>query len=153
MYGHMGKLRIYHARVHPSTGCQELKDEKEQRLKLEKDDKAGLCGCVDNLDLKRQMAKKEEELRNYQACAVVGASAGCVHAFCGFGLWDGALLLVKEESRKKQEKIDQLVKDRDHNLKEIKDRDRTIGDKEGRIYDLKKQNQVHCEMHCSASTQ
>jgi len=96
---------------------EELKEEKEQRLKLEKDDKVRLRGQSgihkrNHEDLKRQMAKKEEELRHFQ-----------------------------EEARKKQEKIDQLVKDRDHNLREIKDRDRTIGDKEGRIYDLKKQNQ------------
>lgn len=46
-----------------------------------------------------------------------------------------------EEARKKQEKIDQLKKERDHNLKEIRERDKQIGDKEGKIYDLKKQNQ------------
>merc|ERR1719265_1705987 len=42
---------------------------------------------------------------------------------------------------KKQEKIDSLLKERDHNIKEIRERDKTITDKETRIYDLKKQNQ------------
>merc|ERR1719446_274533 len=37
--------------------------------------------------------------------------------------------------------VDRLIRERDHNQKEIKERDRMIGDKEGRIYDLKKQNQ------------
>merc|ERR1712054_180807 len=42
---------------------------------------------------------------------------------------------------KRQEKIDALMKDKDSNVKEIKERDKTIGDKETRICDLKKQNQ------------
>merc|ERR1719265_1194172 len=42
---------------------------------------------------------------------------------------------------KKQEKIDALLKDKESNEKEIKERDKTITDKETRIYDLKKQNQ------------
>merc|ERR1719265_1317247 len=42
---------------------------------------------------------------------------------------------------KKQERIDSLLKERDHNIKEIKERDKTIGDKEQKIYDLRKQNQ------------
>ncbi|CAE8610875.1 unnamed protein product [Polarella glacialis] len=96
---------------------EELKEDKEARLKAEKDDKVKLRGQSgihkrNHEELKRQMQRKEEELRQYQ-----------------------------EEARKKQEKIDQLQKERDHNVKEIKQRDTTIGDKEGRIYDLKKQNQ------------
>merc|ERR1719183_1866 len=96
---------------------QELKDEKELRLKAEKDDKVRLRGQSgihkrNHEELKRQMMKREEELRQYQ-----------------------------EETRKKQERIDQLQKERDHNQKEIKERDKMIGDKEQRIYDLKKQNQ------------
>ena len=46
-----------------------------------------------------------------------------------------------EEARKKDEKIQQLNKERDYNAKEIRQRDTTIGDKEGKIYELKKQNQ------------
>merc|ERR1711881_460417 len=46
-----------------------------------------------------------------------------------------------EQNKKKQEKIDALMKDKDSNVKEIKERDKTIGDKETRIGDLKKQNQ------------
>merc|ERR550514_437265 len=49
--------------------------------------------------------------------------------------------MQQDEARKKQDNIDALIKERDHNLKEIKERDKTIGDKEQRIYDLKKQNQ------------
>merc|ERR1711904_212431 len=45
------------------------------------------------------------------------------------------------EARKKQEWVDKLIKERELNLKEIKERDKMIGDKEQRIYDLKKQNQ------------
>merc|ERR1719243_53409 len=37
--------------------------------------------------------------------------------------------------------VDKLIRERDQNLKEIRERDKTIGDKEQRIYDLKKQNQ------------
>jgi len=96
---------------------EELKEEKEARLKAEKDDKVRLRGQSgihkrNHEELKRQMMKREEELRQYQ-----------------------------EETRKKQERIDQLQKERDHNQKEIKERDKMIGDKEQRIYDLKKQNQ------------
>merc|ERR1711959_511151 len=46
-----------------------------------------------------------------------------------------------EQNKKKQERIDALMKDRDQNLKEIRERDKMIGDKETRICDLKKQNQ------------
>lgn len=95
----------------------ELKEEKELRLKAEKDDKVRLRGMSgihkrNHEELKRLMQKKEEELRQYQ-----------------------------EEARKKQEKIDQLEKEKAHNLREIRERDKQIGDKEGKIYDLKKQNQ------------
>merc|ERR1719163_1803849 len=37
--------------------------------------------------------------------------------------------------------VDKLIRERDQNLKEIRERDKMIGDKEQRIYDLKKQNQ------------
>merc|ERR1712084_172430 len=49
----------------------------------------------------------------------------------------------KEETKNKEkdEKIGTLMKDKDSNEKEIKERDKTIADKETRIYDLKKQNQ------------
>merc|ERR1711904_485362 len=94
-----------------------LKEVYEEKLMQEKDDKVRLRGQAGihrkhHEDLKRQMQKKEEELRQHQ-----------------------------DEARKKQERIDHLMKDKDHNLKEIKERDKTIGDKEQRIYDLKKQNQ------------
>ncbi len=46
-----------------------------------------------------------------------------------------------EESRKKQERIEEMIREREANMREIKERDRTIGDKEGKIYELKKQNQ------------
>merc|ERR550514_1664710 len=49
--------------------------------------------------------------------------------------------MQQDEARKKQDSIDKLIKEREANLKEIKERDKTIGDKEQRIYDLKKQNQ------------
>jgi chromosome segregation ATPase len=96
---------------------EEMKDEKLKKLKDERDDKVRLRGLSgihrrNHDDLKRQMAKKEEELRQFT-----------------------------EEARKKQEKIDQLEKEKTHNLKEIRERDKQIGEKEGRIYDLKKQNQ------------
>merc|ERR1719313_1960678 len=67
---------------------------------------------TENEDLKRQMQKKDEELRMQQ-----------------------------DEARKKQEWVDKLIRERDQNLKEIRERDKMIGDKEQRIYDLKKQNQ------------
>merc|ERR1712196_354439 len=47
----------------------------------------------------------------------------------------------QDEARKKQEWVDKLIRERDQNLKEIRERDKMIGDKEQRIYDLKKQNQ------------
>jgi len=96
---------------------EEMKEEKLKKLKDERDDKVRLRGLSgihrrNHDDLKRQMAKKEEELRQFT-----------------------------EEARKKQEKIDSLEKEKMHNLKEIRERDKQIGEKEGRIYDLKKQNQ------------
>merc|ERR1719408_493498 len=96
---------------------EELKDEKEARLKAEKDDKVRLRGQSgihkrNHEELKRQMMKREEELEQW-----------CT------------------KNRRAQERIDLLSKEREHNQKEIKERDRMIGDKEGRIYDLKKQNQ------------
>merc|ERR1712232_882882 len=63
-------------------------------------------------ELKRNMQKKEEELRVYEDLAA-----------------------------RKQERIEVLQKERDHNVREIRERDRMIGEKEQRIYDLKKQNQ------------
>merc|ERR1711988_1453084 len=50
---------------------EELKDEKEARLKAEKDDKVRLRGQSvihkrNHEELKRQMMKREEELRMYQ---------------------------------------------------------------------------------------
>eukprot|EP00929_Paragymnodinium_shiwhaense_P023266 TRINITY_DN1460_c0_g2_i1.p1 TRINITY_DN1460_c0_g2~~TRINITY_DN1460_c0_g2_i1.p1 ORF type:complete len:1226 (+),score=432.73 TRINITY_DN1460_c0_g2_i1:97-3774(+) len=96
---------------------EELKEEKEARLRQEKDDKVWLRGQSGihkrkHEDLKRQMQKKEEELR-----------------------------LHEEQAAKKQERIDLLHKERDHNMNEIRERDKTIGDKEQKIYELKKQNQ------------
>jgi WD40 repeat protein len=96
---------------------EELKEEKEARLKAEKDDKVKLRGQSgihkrNHEELKRMMQKREDELRHYE-----------------------------ELYARKQERIEVLQKERDHNLREIKDRDRMIGEKEQRIYDLKKQNQ------------
>merc|ERR1712194_988364 len=62
-------------------------------------------------DLRRSMAKKEEEFRFFL-----------------------------EESRKKQEKIELLSQERETNLKEIKERDKKISDRESKIVELKKQN-------------
>lgn len=96
---------------------EELKEEKLARLETEKNDKVRLRGQSGiskrhHEDLNRQMHKREEDLRLYQ-----------------------------DEAKKKQEKIDQLQRESDHNKSQIKDRDRMIGDKEQKIYDLKKQNQ------------
>merc|ERR1712183_812527 len=95
----------------------ELKLEKEQRLQAERDDKVRLRGQSgihkrNHEELKRQMQRKDEEHKMYE-----------------------------DQTNKKQLEIDRLAKERDYNMKEIKERDRTIGDKEQRIYDLKKQNQ------------
>merc|ERR1712118_231106 len=96
---------------------EELKEMYEEKLAQEKDEKVRLRGQAGihrkhHEDLKRQMNKKEDELKTWM-----------------------------EQNKKKQEKIDALMKDKDSNVKEIKERDKTIGDKETRICDLKKQNQ------------
>merc|ERR1711904_724593 len=96
---------------------EELKEMYEEKLAQEKDEKVRLRGQAGihrkhHEDLKRQMNKKEDELKTWM-----------------------------EQNKKKQEKIDALMKDKDSNEKEIKERDKTIGDKENRIGDLKKQNQ------------
>merc|ERR1711937_118858 len=91
--------------------------EDRQRILEEKEEKVRLRGQAGihrkhHEDLKRQMNKKEDELKTWM-----------------------------EQNKKKREKIGALMKDKDSNLKEIKERDKTIGDKETRICDLKKQNQ------------
>merc|ERR1719386_132319 len=96
---------------------EELKRLYKEMLIHEHDDKVRLKGHAGihrkhHEDLKRQMQKKDEELRMQQ-----------------------------DEARKKQEMVDRLIREREANLKEIKERDKMIGDKEQRIYDLKKQNQ------------
>jgi len=96
---------------------EELKQNYEKMLAQEKDEKVRLRGQAGihrkhHEDLKRQMLKKEDELRTWV-----------------------------DQNKKKQEKIDALNKDKESNEKEIRERDKTIGDKEQRIYDLKKQNQ------------
>merc|ERR1719160_1814930 len=99
------------------TEIEELKRRYKENLSAEHDDKVRLKGQAGihrkhHEDLKRQMQKKDEELRMQQ-----------------------------DEARKKQEWVDMLIRERDQNLKEIRERDKMIGDKEQRIYDLKKQNQ------------
>merc|ERR1719440_425061 len=99
------------------TEIEELKRQYKENLSAEHDDKVRLKGQAGihrkhHEDLKRQMQKKDEELRMQQ-----------------------------DEARKKQDMVDKLIKERELNLKEIKERDKMIGDKEQRIYDLKKQNQ------------
>merc|ERR1719456_200154 len=99
------------------TEIEELKRRYKENLSAEHDDKVRLKGQAGihrkhHEDLKRQMQKKDEELRMQQ-----------------------------DEARKKQEWVDKLIRERELNLKEIKERDKMIGDKEQRIYDLKKQNQ------------
>ncbi|CAE7715005.1 CFAP57, partial [Symbiodinium pilosum] len=93
---------------------EELKEMYEQKLAQEKDDKVRLRGQAGihqkhHHDLNTDMMKKEEEVRK-----------------------------KAEESRKAEEKILGLMKDKDSNEKEIKERDKTIHDKEQRIFDLKK---------------
>jgi len=95
---------------------EELKAAYDDKLATEKDDKVRLRGQAGihrkhHEDLKRHMLKKDEEFRFFL-----------------------------EETRKKQERIDQMIQEREQNMKEIKDRDKTIGDKETKIYELKKQN-------------
>lgn len=96
---------------------EELKELYEAKLAQEKDEKVRLRGQAGihrkhHEDLKRQMNKKEEELKGWI-----------------------------DQNKKKQERLYALVKEKESNLKEIKERDKTIADKEHRIYELKKQNQ------------
>mmetsp|Transcript_9007 Transcript_9007/g.25093 ORF Transcript_9007/g.25093 Transcript_9007/m.25093 type:complete len:1245 (-) Transcript_9007:111-3845(-) len=96
---------------------EELKEMYEQRLAQEKDEKVRLRGQAGihrkhHDDLKRQMQKKQDDVRKEE-----------------------------EVNKTKAEKIVTLMKDKDSNEKEIKERDKTIFDKEQRINDLKKQNQ------------
>jgi len=96
---------------------EELKELYEAKLAQEKDEKVRLRGQAGihrkhHEDLKRQMNKKEEELKGWI-----------------------------DQNKKKQERLDTLIKDKESDSKEIKERDKTIADKENRIYELKKQNQ------------
>merc|ERR1719169_77911 len=96
---------------------EELKRHFKDKLSTEHDDKVRLKGQAGihrkhHDDLKRQMQKKQDDVEQW-----------CT------------------KNRKAEEKIHSLLKDKDSNVKEIKERDKTIGDKEQRIYDLKKQNQ------------
>ncbi|KAF4662030.1 WD repeat domain 65 [Perkinsus olseni] len=89
----------------------------EQLLSYERDDKVKLRGEAGihkkhHEDLRKQMHKKEEEIRGQQ-----------------------------EEARRKQDRIDELMAEREKSLKNIKEQDKVIGEKEQKIYDLKKQNQ------------
>jgi len=96
---------------------EELKEMYEQRLATEKDEKVRLRGQAGihrkHFDeLKRQWQKKKDDVQKEE-----------------------------EKNRAKDERIVTLMKDKDSNEKEIKERDKTIYDKEMRINDLKKQNQ------------
>merc|ERR550537_95930 len=96
---------------------EELKEMFEMQIAQEKDEKVRLRGQAGihrkhHEDLKRQMTTKEKDLTDKM-----------------------------ELNKRKQEKIDALLKDKESNEKEIRERDKTIGYKEQRIYDLKKQNQ------------
>merc|ERR1719321_940184 len=96
---------------------EELKEMFEMQLAQEKDEKVRLRGQAGihrkhHEDLKRQMTTKEKDLADKM-----------------------------ELNKRKQEKIDALLKDKESNEKEIRERDKTISDKEHRIFDLKKQNQ------------
>merc|ERR1711998_763090 len=89
----------------------------EHQLAQEKDEKVRLRGQAGihrkhHEDLKRQMTTKEKDLTDKM-----------------------------ELNKRKQEKIDALLKDKESNEKEIRERDKTISDKEHRIFDLRKQNQ------------
>jgi len=93
-----------------------LKDFYETQLSQERDDKVRLRGQAGlhrkhHEDLKRQLAKRDEDLR-----------------------------LHIEEARKRQDRIETLVKEREFNLKEIAERDRMITEKEQMIYNLKMKN-------------
>lgn len=96
---------------------QELKEDKEARLKAEKDDKVKLRGQSgihrrNHLELLEMQKRKKEELER-----------------------------LKAEYTRKQNKIKDLDRDKASNLLKIRALDNTIEDKEGKIYDLKKQNQ------------
>merc|ERR1719321_1666990 len=96
---------------------EELKEMFEIQLAQEKDEKVRLRGQAGihrkhHEDLKRQMTTKEKDLTDKM-----------------------------ELNKRKQEKIDALLKDKESNEKEIRERDKTISDKEHRIFDMKKQNQ------------
>lgn len=96
---------------------EELKEMYEQMLAQEKDDKVRLRGQAGihrkhHEDLQRQMQKKQDDVRKEE-----------------------------EKNRRADNNIANLIKDKDSNEKEINERDKTIADKEQRIYDLKKQNQ------------
>ncbi|KAF4740275.1 hypothetical protein FOZ62_029855, partial [Perkinsus olseni] len=95
----------------------DMKAQYEQLLSYERDDKVKLRGEAGihkkhHEDLRKQMHKKEEEIRGQQ-----------------------------EEARRKQDRIDELMAEREKSLKNIKEQDKVIGEKEQKIYDLKKQNQ------------
>ncbi|CAK9099589.1 Cilia- and flagella-associated protein 57 (WD repeat-containing protein 65) [Durusdinium trenchii] len=94
---------------------EELKEMYEQKLTQEKDDKVRLRGQAGihqkyHHDLAGDMMEMEKDVKD-----------------------------KAEESRKAEERILALMKDKDSNEKEIKERDKTIADKEQRIFDLKKQ--------------
>eukprot|EP00435_Cladocopium_sp_Y103_P050406 s503_g15.t1 len=96
---------------------EELKEMYEQKLAQEKDDKVRLRGQAGihqkyHIDLQSSMMTSEENVKQ-----------------------------KANENRKAEERILGLMKDKDSNEKEIKERDKTIADKEQRIFDLKKQNQ------------
>jgi len=96
---------------------EQLKQMYEQKLAQEKDEKVRLRGQAGihrkhHDDLKRQMQKKQDDVRKEE-----------------------------EKNRKAEEKIMTLLKDKESNEKEIKERDKTIADKEQRIYALRNQNQ------------
>jgi len=96
---------------------EELKEMYERKLAQEKDEKVRLRGQAGihkkyHDDLDRQMQKRTDDVKKEE-----------------------------EKNRQKEESIMTLLKDKESNEKEIKERDKTITDKELRIYDLKKQNQ------------
>lgn len=47
----------------------------------------------------------------------------------------------QEEVSRRQERIDELMAEREKSLRDIKEQDQVIGEKEQKIYDLKKRNQ------------
>lgn len=96
---------------------EELKEMYEQKLGLEKEEKVRLRGQAGmhrkyHEECHRENRQKMDEVRKEE-----------------------------ENNRKADNTIAGLIKEKDSNEKEIKERDKTIADKEQRIYDLKKQNQ------------